>query len=216
MSGDGGEFVPPAGDKVGVRLGTGIRYYRYLPPKGNVAGFDFATGRAGGLVYAPPAGSQIGLDFSAEYTPPAGNKVGLEFLQFAGGGTGPAEDAYLFPAGFDSYSHGSQTVRHQYRAITTAGFDVFSAGQDHKAFNSDQHITGRGFDSQAFGPNAIIINRNRYILHGGSDFFQANTKHQIWLWERHIKLEGRGMLSMKHAAVAAGLGQLGKNTLLGQ
>jgi len=28
------------------------------------------------------------------------------------------------------------------------------------------------------------------------------------------KLEGRGMLSMKHAAVAAGLGTLGKNTLL--
>ncbi|MDD3243131.1 MAG: hypothetical protein PHD32_05320, partial [Eubacteriales bacterium] len=35
--------------------------------------------------------------------------------------------------------------------------------------------------------------------------------YDAWIPE---KLEGRGMLSMKHAAVAAGLGQLGKNTLL--
>ena len=41
--------------------------------------------------------------------------------------------------------------------------------------------------------------------------FRSDGPYEYWDAE---KLEGRGLLSMKHAAVQAGIGTLGKNTLL--
>lgn len=159
MSGDGGEFVPPAGGKAGVNFGTGIRYYRYLPPKGNVTGFDFATGRAGGLIYVPPAGSHVGLDFSVEYTPPAGSKVGLEFIP----GERPVGDAqYLFPTGSESLVVGSASFALHHHFISLQGIRAGDVGQPALENLSKEILLG-GIYPQAVPIEHTIYN-HRQIL----------------------------------------------------
>lgn len=141
------------------------------------------------MPYEPPSGYKVGLTFVNGYVVPAGYKVGLEFVP----GDRPVGDKqYLYPGGFGDHAFGLHAARLAYRGVKVSGFDPLQVGAA-AIWNKDHRVEAKGFDALSVGQNASIINRNRYIQHGGSDYFQVSTKHEVWLWERHIKLEGRGM-----------------------
>jgi epoxyqueuosine reductase QueG len=79
-----------------------------------------------------------------------------------------------------------------------------SAKDDYKQFSD---ITKIELDRIAYY-GALEIERN---FHGLAVPVPCDGPYEYWDSE---KMEGRGQISMRHAAVAAGLGTLGKNTLL--
>lgn len=75
-------------------------------------------------------------------------------------------------------------------------------------------IYGHFNNSSFFEVDAIAFKAAKELerlYHGCAIPIPSNSPYEYWDMER---LEGRGLLSMKHAAVLAGLGALGKNTLL--
>lgn len=120
------------------------------------------------MSYEPPNGYKVGLTFVNGYVVPAGYKVGLEFSP----SDGPVGDTqYLFPSAFDSSAVGSHEARQLQLFVNPVGWQ-----------------SGRVADPR-------IWNLNQVVKHGGSDYLAMNSKHSIWLWDRYVKLDSRGINS---------------------
>lgn len=137
-----------------------------------------------------PKGYAAGIAFSELKTRPHGFAVGIEFST---GTPDPGEQRVIYPQGIPrTGGAGEHNVKLFHSFANPVSWDSLELG-DSLIWNSTQIAKPAGFESLATSANTAIINRNRYIQHGGSDYFQAGTKHDVWLWERHIKLEGRGI-----------------------
>ena len=120
------------------------------------------------MPYQPPSGYKVALTFVNGYEVPAGYKVGLEFSP----SDGPVGDTqYLFPSPFDSSVVGDHKARHLQFFINPLSWQ-----------------SGRVAEPR-------IWNLNPVVKHGGSDYLAVSTKSSVWLWDRYVKLDARGINS---------------------
>lgn len=137
-----------------------------------------------------PKGYAAGIAFSELKTRPHGFAVGIEF---AGGAPEPGEQRVIYPQGIPRTGGvGEHGVKLLQAFANPSGWDSLWLG-DSLIWNYTQIAKPVGIESLSTGASTTIINRNRYIQHGGSDYLRLGTGHEIWLWDRYIQLEGRGL-----------------------
>lgn len=122
------------------------------------------------MPYQPPSGYKVALTFVNGYEVPAGHKVGLEFSP---SGEPVGDKQYLFPTAFYSTSFG-----------------------EHDAFLFHAFAYPPGWQSSKLS-NPSIWNHTQVVRLGGIPSSVKFGRPEVWLWERHIKLEGRGPLTQQ-------------------
>lgn len=138
MADDLGDYIPPAGDGVGLGFKK-----PYTPPVGSGVGLGFKF-----IFYRPPRGDRVALDFSTLYTPPTGSQVGLEF---APGEQGGGSEQYIFPSGADGLDAGVPQLRLAQQWVRAQGWGSSAVALGPAVRNHDQYVLHGGSAYLAFG-----------------------------------------------------------------
>lgn len=176
---DGGDFVPPEGDAVGLRFRR-----PYTPPSGAAVGLGFRY-----VLYHPPLGNRVGLDFRNPYTSPAGDQVGLNFTNDPD--EAPKDDQFTFPPGWHSGAVGQPGVRNASAFIGVQGWISSNVGTAAKAWNYSQGVAcGAIPPRNGYGVHAVWL-YTRYLVPPGPDAQRHGTQ---WAshYLRHITSPGAG------------------------
>lgn len=98
----------------------------------------------------------------AAYTTPSGENLQAQWVM----GSGPVEDQFADPTGFDAVVVGAASIRNAFEFLAPGGFNALQAGQP-TIYNLDRYLSLGGIPSKlAFG-STKIENRDRYVTPAG-------------------------------------------------